>query len=127
MTFKLTTTVFNDGILTREDKWFETLLFIPQTRKIDFLLPLLWLQQTSTFGTAAGYTSHHIPAAAHQGCTHLCTHMCFQILGARVLLLQSKWYKVRAQNRSEQQTAITTRFVLSAIIIEMQNYLTKFF
>lgn len=67
MTFKFTTTVFNDGILTREDKWFETLLLIPQTRKIDFLLALLWLQQNSTCGQKPGAScsSHHTSPSAH--------------------------------------------------------------
>lgn len=67
MTFKFTITVFNVGILTREDKWFETLLLIPQTRKIDFLLALPWLQQSSTFGQepGAGCSSHHPSPAAH--------------------------------------------------------------
>lgn len=36
--------------------------------------------------------------------------LCFQILGARLLLFQSKRYKVRPKNRSEQQTAIIANF-----------------
>lgn len=112
MTFRFTTTIFNDGILTREDKWFETITVYTTKQKDRFPPPsALAAAEQHIWSEACSQvllTPH--PAAADQGCTHLCTHLCSQILGARLLLFQPKWYKGRTKNRSEQQTAIIANF-----------------
>ena len=105
------------------------------------LLPCFGCCHTAHFvlqpGRHSALCSHHTTQAAHQGCTGplpgsrgmaWSKGLRFKILGARLLLFQSKQYRLELKKRSEQQIVVCiTNFALNVIISERQSYLTKFF